>query len=452
MILIPPKLLFYLLLLAILAQAYNRGLNDDEPKGDDGDRFLKIGAPAWETTVPVVAVGDMAPQPDILFRKKEKSEAPTSSPSSQLILGYQVDLSDFVVSMSNSTHSHGVTNYLMALLEYEFKKDFDSLLQVVVQLNSISSNSGQDFSDELFYSGQATFAGVVSDDDVRDEQASVLLDPGNFNISSPNVVAIRMAFPTNTTTSSGQGNAEVPVPSPAQQQQNPAPASSLSMTGLTLGAILVAAMVIGLAVFLGYNYYKSQSIQGGNSNSDEGKNVESRTTDPESFFPGELARPDEYSGSIVSYGMNTENDDISFSGVSILNSDAGFDNVHHELKPTTADESSMGESSIADSEVGLDATQLYLARRLKEKERQYQLALLAHKGPPCLYEFDAELPHDFQFQKFMESDDEDLYLTDNDKSIACSENPSECKESEKGLSLLRWKQHKARMAASRAAS
>lgn len=219
-----------------------------------------------------------------------------------------------------------------------------------------------------------------------------------------------------------------------------------------VGMIVAAAIGIGLAMYLGYNFHKSRPQNGGSSSGEGMKGVESRVTDPESLSPDEQPTPDD-SRSVMSYGMNTETDGISFSGVSTLNSEAGFENNHHAAsKSTVADDSSIEGSSVADSEIGLDATQLYLAKRLKEKERQYQLSLLAPKDPLCLYEFEADFAHDFQFQKFMESDDEDLYLTDNDGSVAGSEDPSECKASEKGLWILRWKQHKARMAASAAAS
>lgn len=430
MILLPllPKLLLNLLLSTCLVQAFYRGQrNHAEVKGNSRGRFLMDGPGIVETSA----------APSLV------TIAPSSAPVNWN-LGYDVDILDFVVTMTNSTYATGITSYLNALLANKLKKEFESLLQVVVQLNFISANTGPALTDELHYSGRATFAEVVPVADVDDEQTRVLVDLGNFNVSSPNVISITMGSRTTTTAAPGASPAQPAAPGASPAQQLPT-SDAPSLLGPIIGVIVSGAVVLGLSIYLGCKYYTTQPTKGGSS--DEATSANSPRDIPESVFLDESQLPDDYSRSVISYGMNTENDDLSLGGVSILNSESGFDNSHQAAtRPTPADDNSVASTN--DSEAGLDPTQLYLARRLKEKEKKHQLAMLAPQDPLCLYEFDGEFSYDFEWQKFMESDDEDLYLTDNEMSVAGSEQASEHKECEKHLPLMRWKLHKARMAAS----
>ena len=422
-----PKLLLNLLLSASLVQAYYRGQrNHVELKTNRRGRFL-MASPGIEGTSAAPSLVSIAP-----------SSAPVN-----WHLGNDVDLLDFVVTMTNSSFAVGFTSYLNALLANKLKKEFKSFLHVVVQLNFISSKSGRALTDELYYSGQATFSVAVPVDDVQEEQSRILVDLGNFNVSSPNVLSISMVSRTTPTTGV---TTDTPATFPAQQQ---ASSDAPSLVGPIIGVVMSATVVLGLSIYLGCKYYTSTPTKG--TSGDEATSASSPKDIPASVFLEDRELPDGYSRSILSYGMNTENDDLSLGGVSILNSESGLDYSHQAAtRATPADDNSAVSTN--DSEAGLDPTQLYLARRLKEKERKHQLALLAPKDPLCLYEFDGEFSYDFEWQKFMESDDEDLYLTDNEMSVAGSEHPSEQKESAKGLSMMRWKQHKARMAASGAFS
>ena len=432
-----PRMFLKVLFLGHLVQAIYRGEREGEPKQIRNARSLMNAGAEFATPSPAPVSFEM--------RSNAPPSVPTLEPAPSNVTDWDfpftVELVDFVVSMSNLTYSETLPKYLSRLLNVKLEKQFETFLSAIIQLVSQSVSRESEF--DLFFSGYAMFNSSISESEVQTAQARILLDPEYFRVHLPNVISVAiLPAPGQDLPDSASVAA---VPSVTEE-----PSESPPKVGALIGVILASLIVLAMAIFVGRSFYRSRQRL---AKCKEEKSIE--RTLPESPASSKAQMDNEGSPSVISFCRYAEGDECSLSGVSVLYSEAGFENSRHaELSPTPPDDKSVDGASIADSEAGLDSTQLYLKRRQKEKQRQHQESLtMKARDPLCLYDCENEFGYNFvaRLNNLESSDDEDLYMTDNDLSVAGSEHPSECKESTNNdLSMLRWHQHKARMIASSA--
>ena len=307
--------------------------------------------------------------------------APIISPDSSSPV--VVNLSSFVVSAeSTASQDEDVTASLEAFLTKQLKKEFDSLITVDLTLQTRKLQSGRrtQASNELAYTGTASFDSEVSDQAVRDAQRAVLQDSATVQEAVPSVTSIQIAADDNGATSAPESST-----------------SSGTSMALTIGVSIVAAVAVLVAAYFAYRYYSTPPPPPPPplASKDASKRVPRSSSIPKSLYTSDDAGSQSASGYFTGDGRSIEIDDYSLDGFSATGSEAG-----------------------------LDKTELYLLQRYKaKKERDHQQSLMANPNlPPSDYYFnnnnhddggdesDAGFSYDHVGRKEAESDD-DLYTT-----------------------------------------
>jgi hypothetical protein len=315
-----------------------------------------------------------------------------SSPPTLIV----VDLLPFVVSVDGGT-TQSLTNTLKTLLANEMQKEFDSFLSVGLRVQNGTISGGT-----LDYGGTASFDGLVGYQNVQNVQARVLQDSTSIHQYAPYVTSITMSNE----------------------------ASHSSWAGLIV-VVLVLTIGMGFAAFYGYRHYKKAKSL---ASTPVGEGVDDQKPRKELPNPS-----DDFSQSVLSYdGPHTESEDGSLEDYStttdleagmMARTTASSTTSSHTpgyratQRSTTTSTSSgrkgaLDDSSMTDSEAGLNSTQLYLSQRRKERvfhhNQQQQQADLTSNKSLLLYESDADCSYDYVVKRGMESDDDDLYTTDNE--------------------------------------
>jgi hypothetical protein len=302
-----------------------------------------------------------------------------------------VDLLPFVVSVNGGT-TQSLTNTLKTLLANEMQKEFVSFLSIGLRVQNGTTSGGT-----LDYSGTASFNGLVGYQDVQTAQARVLQDSASIQQYAPYVTSITM---------SNQ-------------------ASHSSSAGLIV-VVLVVTIGLGFAAYFGYRrHQKAKSLARPPVEGIDDPKPSARKDLPNSS--------DDVSQSVLSYdGPHTESDDGSLEEYSTTTDlEAGRmatapsrSSSHNPLyratlgsSPATEPDGSLDGSSTTDSEAGRNSTQRYLAQRRQQRmfqQQQQQVVSMASQKSVLLYESDADCSYDSVVKRGMESDDDDLYTTDNE--------------------------------------
>jgi hypothetical protein len=345
----------------------------------------KTDAPVSSAPVTLAPVDD-TPSPSVPTsseptKAKAPETDPTASPTKSSTPGATssavdvVDLLAFVV-VQDGGNVDDLTSTLEALLATQIGKEFDSLTAVQLNLQA-QKISGRALLDELVYSGTATFDSKVSAQDVQQTQTQVLEDSETVQLVAPTVSSITVTDQTGILAPSA-------APDPSSG------GSSGASSALIAGIVVAVVLALAAALFFGYRYYKSppapppllkRNDENGNVTSTKARKA--RKSNQESSAPKEMPPPDNSNRSGKSYGHNPELDDYSLDAF-----------------------------SLTDSEAGMDKTQLYLAQRYKQKQRQHQN--LANDDQSCDAS-DADFSYDLVGKKGMESDD-DVYTSEVEPS------------------------------------
>ena len=386
------------LLLVDMARAYFRGEGIVESRGNRNirHRFLQqmdTKDEGYPFTSPSLAPAAPSPASDMV-----------SNPSS-----FVVELLEFAVSMENSAYSYSVTNLLDAHLTLELAKEFSSLLSV--DLLQTGTVAGLASLTALAYSGSATFDGSVSADEVRKAQTLILQDSVTMKKIAPKIVSISML------------NGETQF----------APAGLI---------VVVIVSTIGLlaAMFFGYRRYKSKH---GQSSAEDMNELDSARK--------ELPQRDDMSHAALSFGRNTEIDDYSLDEFSTTaESEAGHNMIqsHQKQHELSEDDYSFDLASTLDYDTDQEIIQTYRKQDMHGDEFSIEVDLAADydtdndnshmsslhvrnamtsskqhqlskpKVPSNFGESCDDFSYNHVGNKGMESDDDDVYTTDNESLSA----------------------------------
>lgn len=326
---------------------------------------------------------------------------------------FVIELLEFTVSMEDSTHSQSVAKQLDTHLTSELTKTFSSLRSV--DLMQTGTVTGLAALTVLAFSGTATFSGIVSAEKVREAQTQILQDSATVKKVAPKVVSISMLNP--------------------ETQFSPA--------GLIV-VVIVSTIGFVAALFFGYRRYKSKHAEASVEEGTEGDSARK-----------EVSPQDGLSHSGLSFCRNTEIDDYSIDDFSTTAaSEAGHNfNQRDKRQEMSEDDSSFGHASTADYDADHDVVQSHQRRYMHEDEYSVDVALSTdydtdddHSRMPVVMpvvnprnartvlqekpgllksgmakhfdDSEAEFSYSNVGNKGLESDDDDVYTTDNEGTAA----------------------------------
>ena len=335
-----------------------------------------VSKPTSEAPIPTLAptlepVVAPTPAPTTPEPTKDDNNDPTTAPVPApptpvpVPIPVKMDLLDFVVSVDDST-SEDLTSTLAEHLTNELKKEFDSLLSVELSLQQKPSRRA--LLEDLAYSGTAIFEGVVSENDVHEAQKRALLDLETLQQAAPSVSSVSIQ--------ADEGN-ETPNTAPAAQL--PADNDGTSV-GLIVAVTIVAGLVLAAALYMSYRYYNTPPPP---PPFEEHEVEQHRKSFQEPSLQREMSppRPDDYS---KTSSRHIDMDDYSLQG-----------------------------ESEAESDAGKNHTQLYLAKRHKDRQQQQQ----APSEPGSLSGSELDFSYDMVGNKGGLESDDDVYTSDFGQSI-----------------------------------
>jgi hypothetical protein len=367
----------------------------------------------------------------------------TSSPVSAPVVveipdirpSYVVDLLDFSVTMDNLSHFENVANFMEKYLVYSLSNEFLELRSVgIIERKKVVMSDKS----EIFYFGKAKFYDIVSKASVHDVQRRALSDLDAVQEYVPNVVSIMV------------------MESGAQW----------SPAGLIV-VVIVGTLAMCFALKLCHRYYHTQylesspgtqgelkervematSAQEENSNStpiDDGSigiddnsfEGYSTMTDIESvnnkvkLITTRMNNDDDSSADIITAYASDSDNHISSNTLSTKLESNFFHRTSKDCDETASDSRDRKDDDLEDqgntpsvaksfdeseadfsySKVGKGMMRMP-GKVLKVNNQSEEVKSVA---PKHFFESDANTAYEFQMKGGMESDDEDLYMTDYD--------------------------------------
>ena len=393
------------LLLISMAHAYSIGEGSFELRGNRNNRSRFVQQVNDKNTDPNFESPSFAP---VSITAPSVAPNMVANPSS-----FVIELLEFKVSMEDSTYSQSVSKQLDTHLTSELSKTFSSLRSV--DLLHTGTVTGLAALTVLAFSGTATFSGLVSADKVGKEQTRILQDSATMKEIAPKIVSISMS------------NAE----------------AQFSPGGLIV-VVIVSTIGFVAALLFGYRRYKLKQGQSSVEKSVDGDSTRK-----------EVSPQDGLSHSGLIFCRNTEVDDYSIDDYSTLaESEVGHNVIQrHKRQEMSADDSSINLGSTTEYDTDQEIIQSYGRRDMHEDEYSVDVALSTDydtdddnsrmpvvtsvvrprnariplqqqsgllKSGRAKYSNDSDAEFSFSnvANKGMESDDDDVYTTDNEGPAA----------------------------------